>query len=86
MVNYRLKALIMEVVENQLKMDNPKCTKTTLTRLKNLGYSDQMSKEMIGSVVVEEIYYVMKQQTAFNEKRYCEKLSLLPDYYFKKKD
>jgi len=50
MVNYRLKALIMDVVENQLKMDDPKCTKATLMRLKNLGYS------------------------------------MLPDYYFKKKD
>jgi len=86
MVNYRLKALIMDVVENQLKMDDPKCTKATLMRLKNLGYSEQKSKEMIGSVLIEEIYYILKEKTHFNEKKYCKKLSLLPDYYFKKKD
>lgn len=85
MVNYRLKALIMDVVENQLKMDDPKCTKVTLMRLKSLGYSEQMSKEMIGSVVIEEMYHILKEETHFNEKKYCEKLSLLPDYYFEKK-
>lgn len=37
---------------------------------------------MIASVVVEELYDVMKNQVAFNEERYSEKLSQLLEYSF----
>lgn len=80
MVNYRLKSHILEVVENQVKMNEPKCTRETLKRLMSLGYTEVQSKEMIGRVLIEEIYYIMKNNNAFNEKRYAKKLSTLPDY------
>ncbi|MDL4839423.1 hypothetical protein [Aquibacillus rhizosphaerae] len=47
MVNYRLKASLLEVVENQLNDNDPKCTKRTLDRLMGFGYSVSESKEMI---------------------------------------
>lgn len=80
MVNYRLKSQILEVVENQVKMNEPKCTRETLKRLMSLGYTEIQSKEMIGSVLIEEIYYIMKNKNGFNEKRYAKKLATLPDY------
>lgn len=83
MVNKKLKSTVLEIVENQLKINEPICTRETFDRLIKLGYSENQTKEMIASVVVEEIYDVMKNQVVFNEERYCEKLSQLPDYIAK---
>lgn len=80
MVNVRLKSQILETVDNQLKANDPKCTKKTFNRLLGLGYEADESKEMIGSILIEEMYYIMKNNEPFNEKRYAKKLALLPDY------
>jgi hypothetical protein len=80
MVNYRFKSHLLEVVDNQIKMDDPKCTKKTLHKLVDLGFEEQVSKEMIATVLTEEMFYVLKYQETFNEKRYCNKLALLPEY------
>ncbi|RDI42189.1 SEC-C motif-containing protein [Falsibacillus pallidus] len=80
MVNYRLKSKILEVVDNQLNMNDPKCTRRTLNRLMDLGFEEEIAKQMIATVLTEEIYFIMKKQDPFNEKRYEKKLALLPDY------
>ncbi|RCW74995.1 SEC-C motif-containing protein [Saliterribacillus persicus] len=84
MVNYRLKAQVFEVVNNQIRDNNPKCTKRTFHRLIDLGYSESESKELIASILIEEMYDVMKNNEEFNESRFCEKLDLLPKYYLQK--
>lgn len=84
MVNERLKGYILEVVDNQLNDNDPKCTKETLIRLKDEGYSETDAKKMIAALVVEEIYDVMKENQTFDEAAYCEKLFQLPAYYIKK--
>ena len=80
MVNDKLKSQLIEVVENQLKMNEPVCTKETLNRLVASGFKVNESKEMIAGVLTEEMFYVMKNQEPFNEERYAKKLSLLPGY------
>lgn len=80
MVNYKLKALILEVVDNQINMNDPKCTKETLNRLMDLGYSKDAAKEKIAAVLVEEMNDIMKNEVVFDEKKFAEKLSLLPGY------
>jgi hypothetical protein len=79
MVNKRLKENILGAVENQLRMNEPKCTKETFDRLTNLGLSKNKAQEMIAAILLEEIYYMMKNKDMFNEKRYSKKLSQLPD-------
>lgn len=80
MVNYKLKSHLLEVVENQLNMNKPKCTKETFNRLMAAGFELNESKEMIASVLTEEMFYVVKNQELFNEERYAKKLSQLPGY------
>jgi preprotein translocase subunit SecA len=80
LVNYKLKTQILEIVENQLKMNSPRCTKQTFNRLVDLGFETSVSKEMIASVLVEEMFYVLKNNDPFNEKRYAQKLLLLPNF------
>ena len=75
--NPHLKSAILEVVENQLNENNPPETKQTLERLINAGYKEEKAKEMIGSVVTEEIYYVMKDDEPFNNERFVSGLNKL---------
>ena len=64
--NPHLKAPILEVVENQLRENNPPETRQTLERLLAAGYSRKQAVEMIGSVVVEEISAVLHDQQPFD--------------------
>ena len=48
---------------------------STFQRLVDEGYTKQESKEMIGAALIEEMCFIMKENTSFNEKRYEEKLS-----------
>ncbi|MEH7385873.1 hypothetical protein V7147_10735 [Bacillus sp. JJ1521] len=79
MANLKLKSKILEIVDNQIEINDPKSTKETLERLIGMGFSEIESKEMIGRVLVEEMYDLLKNQVPFNEKRYTEKLSILPE-------
>ena len=78
MENNKLKSKIIEIVDNQIKINDPKCTKETLERLVKVGISEKESKELIGRILVEEMYDILKSQVPFNEKRYAKKLSMLP--------
>lgn len=79
MVNYRLKPHILEVVQNQLDENDPKCTKETFNRLKATVYTKDEAIEMIGAVLTEEIDDILKSQVPFSEKRYAQKLTKLPN-------
>jgi len=77
MTNKYLKNTILEIVDNQLKMNEPPCTKQTYERLIESGYTEKEAKEMIGAVVLEDIYYILKDKKKFDEKKYKEKLNAL---------
>ena len=64
------KAAILEVVENQLRENNPPETRQTFERLLASGYSRQEAMEMIGSAVVGEIWAVLKENKPYDAVRY----------------
>ena len=70
MANLRLKKLILEVVENQLRDNDPPAAKQAYQKLIDGGYTAKEAKEKIGAVVLTEIYDVMKENQAYDEKRY----------------
>ena len=76
--NPRSKAIILEVVDNQLKANDPPETRSTLDRLLAEGYSEKAAKELIGCVVTSEIFDVTKNKEEFNLKRYVDALNKLP--------
>ena len=78
MEDNRIKPKIIEIVDNQIEINNPTCTKETLERLVNTGLSEKESKELIGRVLIEEMYDILKNQVPFNEERYAKKLAMLP--------
>ena len=75
--NPRLKAAILEVVENQLRENNPPETRQTFERLLAAGYSRKQAVEMIGSAVVEEIWAVLHDQQPFDRARFTALLEQL---------
>lgn len=70
MANIRLKKIILEVVENQLRENDPPVTRQAYQKLLDAGYSAREAKEKIGAVVLTEIYDVLKENQSYDEKRY----------------
>ena len=67
----------MEAVDNQLRGNNTGETKETFNRLVNAGYDEQTAKEMIGSVLTEDIYDILKNKKGFDEEKYVKKSGML---------
>ena len=72
-----LKAAILEVVENQLRENNPPETRQTFERLLAAGYSRQRAMEMIGAALVEEIWTILHEKKQFDHARFVELLGKL---------
>jgi hypothetical protein len=77
--NPRLKSAILQVVENQIDSNDPPETKQTFNRLVSEGFSKKEAKELIGTVVVAEVFEVMKEGKPFNIERYVNALNRLPE-------
>jgi hypothetical protein len=76
--NPRLKAAVLEIVENQISEDDPPETRQTMERLVGLGFSREEATLHIGQAVVFEIYEIMANRGDFNLDRYVQNLSKLP--------
>ncbi len=70
MTNPHLKGAILEVVENQLRENNPPETRQTFERLLATGYLRQEAMEMIGSAVFGEIWAVLKENKPYDAVTY----------------
>jgi hypothetical protein len=75
--NPRLKALILEVVENQVRASDPPETRQTFERLLAAGYSRKQAMEMIGSALVEEIWGMLHERKPFDRARFSALLEKL---------
>ena len=76
--NPHLKAIVIEVVDNQLRANDPPETRSTLDRLIPEGHSEKAAKELIACVVTSEIFDVMKNKEEFKHQRYIDALNKLP--------
>ncbi len=74
----RRRRMILEIVENQIRDNDPPETRQTLRRLIKEGFSREGAVELIAAVVVNEIYNVLKQEKNFDRKRFVAALRQLP--------
>jgi len=74
----RRRRIILKVAENQIRDNDPPETRQTLRRLIKEGFSREEAVELIGTVVVHEIYNVLKQNENFDRKRFVAALRQLP--------
>ena len=75
--NPRLKALIIEIVNNQLMDNDPPFVKETLNRLTTNGWNESKAKEAIAAAVLGEMYYTLKDHVPFDTERYHRELKAL---------
>ena len=73
-----LYAAYMEIVDNQLRDNDPPETRTTYDRLKREGFSELDAKKLIGRVIISETFWIMKKKEDFNLKRFVKNLNRLP--------
>jgi hypothetical protein len=73
-----LAAALLEVVDNQLRDNQPPETRETLERLCSEGHPRSRARQLIGAALSAEIYETMKRRTEFNSERYVTNLAKLP--------
>lgn len=77
-----LRAAYLEVVENQLRKNEPPETRKTFDRLCTEGFTEKNAKILIASVIAFETFQTMKYNTTFDHERFVRNLNLLPDQSF----
>jgi hypothetical protein len=75
----QMRKIFLVIIDNQIRDNNPPETKQTLDRLISEGISEKEGKDMIGGVVISEIFDVLKSKKEFNEERYIAALNKLPE-------
>jgi len=70
---------VFEIIENQLRDNNPPITKETYTRLKSEGFSHDDTMKLMGCAMTTEIYEIMKHRQPFDVERYAQNLKKLPE-------
>jgi len=75
--NPHLKKIILEVVDNQLRDNDPPVTRETFERLQALGYTAKQAKEKIAAVVIGDIFEVMTEKKPHDTVAYERKLRAL---------
>lgn len=73
-----LRATLFEVIDNQIRANDPPETRQTLDRLMKEGHTREESLKLIGCALVNEICDVMKSEAPFNTARYISNLKRLP--------
>ena len=69
----------MEVVDNQLRDNDPPETRETLNRLISQGTSEQDAKIYIAQAVCVEVWDIMRNKKEFDQDRFIRNLRNLPD-------
>lgn len=74
----RIQNAVLTVVDTQIETNDPPEIALTFFRLVNEGYSPSDAKDLIGCVVLSEVFDVMKHGDKFNLQRYVAALNRLP--------
>ena len=74
----RLRGAILEVINSQIKENNPPETKQTLDRLLGEGFSKEEALKLIGYVVASEVFTVLKENRNYDHAKYIAALKALP--------
>lgn len=74
----RVREMLFEVLENQMKENNPPETRKTYQRLLDQGFSREETLRMMAAVVIVEMNDMVKENRTFDEAGYIEALKALP--------
>jgi hypothetical protein len=75
--SFDLHKLIIKSVESQIRDNDPPVTKITFDRLMANGHDEAEAKEMIASVIAEEIYLMMTDNRKIDVEMFGSRLAEL---------
>ena len=82
--NLQLRKAILEVINNQMRDNNPPETNQTFARLQKEGFSEEEAFKLIGYVVASEVFTVLKESRSYDKAKYISALNALPKLPWKK--
>ena len=74
-----LQAILFEVIENQLRLDDPPEARLTLERLMGEGHTREQAFHLIACPLAAETFGAMRKATEYSAERYESRLRLLPE-------
>jgi hypothetical protein len=77
-IEERLRRTILQVVEQQIRDNEPPATRQTYARLLGEGFVEQEAKKLIGYVVAAEVFGVLREGRRYSEREFTAKLQALP--------
>lgn len=77
-----LRAQLFEIIDNQLRDNDPPETKETVDRLLRDGYDAFLIRQMIAQCILVEVYDVINAGVPYNNERYVKHLQALPNEPF----
>jgi hypothetical protein len=80
--NPRLQKAIFDVIDNQIKGNDPPETRETFNRLVREGHSKTETRKLIGCAIAVELYDIIKHQKPFDRERFVGNLTRLPELPF----
>jgi hypothetical protein len=78
-INEELRDQVFEIIESQIKENNPPETEATYNRLKKQGFDDFQTRQLIGQCLGIELFGVIKLKKPYNNDRYVNNLLALPN-------
>ncbi|MFC1845400.1 hypothetical protein ACFLZ5_11525 [Thermodesulfobacteriota bacterium] len=82
--NEKLRKSILEVINTQIKDNDPPETKQAFDRLRGEGFSEEETLKLIGYVVASEVFTVLKENRPYDHEKYISALKALPKLPWKK--
>ena len=76
--NRRAGELVIQAIKEQIRLNDPPETKETFDRLRREGHAKEEIYQMLGCVLVSEMYEVLKQDRLFDRELYAQRLRALP--------
>ena len=76
--NKRLREAILEVINNQMRDNDPPETNLAFARLREEGFSEEETLKLIGNVVASEVFTVLKENRPYDNEKYISALNALP--------
>ena len=74
----RLRQAILEVINTQMKENDPPEIKQAFVRLQKEGFSEEETLKLIGYVVASEVFTVLKENRPYDNAKYVSALNALP--------
>lgn len=69
---------LLEVIDNQIRDNDPPETRKTLERLITEGFSEIESKKLIACVVSVEMFNILKNEVPYKHEKFIKGLNSLP--------